>query len=171
MASMRDNAHEMLNQVAAGDYRPAVRTARKGQSMGPRSQREHYADEWIRANGRAHPHVAAWIEDQRKEFEAAREAATRRLYTGCRSGSYLATTCWPRGDGDNQLGKKPAAYNVRFGALCGLKSEVTLSPLSARSRHDGRHRRTPSILCEILYLTDRNAALASGRRTRPLRSQ
>jgi len=46
-------------------------------------------------------------------------------------------------------------------------------PLCARSRHGGRHRltRTPSIRCEILYLTDRNAALASGRRTRPPRSQ
>jgi hypothetical protein len=45
-------------------------------------------------------------------------------------------------------------------------------PLCARSRHGGRHRltRTPSIRCEILYLTDRNAALASGRRTRPPRS-
>jgi hypothetical protein len=80
---------KMLDEVAAENFTSACRTARQVLSMGPPSQREQYADEWIRANGRAHPHVAAWIEDQRKEFETAREAATRPLYTGRRSGSYL----------------------------------------------------------------------------------
>ena len=80
---MRQRMFELLDAVAAEDWQTVHRLARGVEILGPPSQRDLYARQWIEKNKTRHPRAVEWVARKIREREAARDEATEPLIIHC----------------------------------------------------------------------------------------